>query len=42
MDPKFTVEEFCNLTKELLQKNAYKTDAYIRPQVYKNALKICF
>jgi len=40
MDPKFTSEEFCNITKELLRKNGYKTDAYIRPQVYKNALKI--
>ena len=40
MDPKFTSEEFCEITKELLKKNGYKTDAYIRPQVYKNALKI--
>ena len=40
MEPKFSVEEFCGLTKQLLQKNGYKTDAYIRPQVCKNALKI--
>lgn len=40
MHPEFSVEEFCELTKSLLKKNNYQTDAYIRPQVYKNALKI--
>lgn len=40
MHPNFTADEFCELTKELLRKNGYKTDAYIRPQIYKNALKI--
>lgn len=31
-----TVEELCNITKELLQKNDYKTDVYIRPTAYKS------
>lgn len=40
MNPKFTVEEYCELTKKLLQKNNYKSDAYIRPQVYKSGRKM--
>lgn len=40
MASKFTSEEYCALVKELLKKNGYKTDAYIRPQIYKNANKI--
>lgn len=31
-----TVEELCDITKELLQKNDYKTDVYIRPTAYKS------
>ncbi len=40
MNPKYSVEEFCKITKDLLVKNNYRTDAYIRPTVYKAALKV--
>lgn len=40
MDPKYSIEEYCNITKELLVKNNYRTDAYIRPTVYKSAQKV--
>ncbi len=40
MDPKYTVDEYMQITKEMLKKNEYKTDTYIRPEVYKSALKI--
>ncbi len=40
MHSKYTVEEWCSIFKELLKKNNYKTDAYIRPQIFKSALKI--
>lgn len=35
-----SVEELCTIAKNLLVKNNYKTDAYLRPQIYKSALKI--
>lgn len=31
-----TVEELCDITKELLQRNNYNTDVYIRPTAYKS------
>ena len=31
-----SVEELCTITKELLKKNEYKTDVYIRPTAYKS------
>ena len=37
MDPKYSVEEMCNITIELLRKNSPKTDTYIRPTIYKSA-----
>lgn len=40
MEPKHTVEEFCKITKDLLQKNNYHQDTYIRPNLYKSAEKI--
>ena len=40
MDPKYSVEEYCEITKELLQKNNYRQDAYIRPTIYKSAQKV--
>ncbi len=40
MNSKYTADELCDISKELLRKNNYKTDAYLRPQVYKSALKI--
>lgn len=35
-----TVEECCEITKELLKRNNYKTDAYIRPTLYKSSIKV--
>ena len=40
MDPKHTIEEYMQITKDLLKKNNYHEDCYIRPEVYKSALKI--
>ena len=40
MNPKYSVEELGKITKDLLAKNEYRTDVYIRPNVYKSALKI--
>lgn len=40
MHPKYSVDELCDITKELLQKNNYKTGAYIRPTIYKSAQKV--
>jgi len=37
MKPDYSVDEMCNLTVELLKKNAPKTDTYIRPTIYKSA-----
>lgn len=40
MDPKYSIDEYLEITKEILKQNDYKTDVYIRPQVYKSAQKI--
>ena len=40
MDPKYTIDEYIQITKNLLKKNDYHTDVYIRPNVYKSAQKI--
>ena len=40
MDPKHTLEEYIQITKDLLKKNNYHEDCYIRPEVYKSAQKI--
>lgn len=40
MDCKYSLDELCEIAKEILKKNNYKTDAYLRPQIYKSALKI--
>jgi len=40
MHPKNTVEEFCAITKKLLQKNNYSQDVYLRPTLYKSAQKV--
>ena len=40
MHSKYSVDEWCGLVKDLLKKNNYRTDAYIRPQIYKSACKI--
>lgn len=36
MHPKYTVDDMCDITIELLKKNAPKTDTYIRPTIYKS------
>lgn len=40
MNPKHSVEQYVQITKELLAKNNYREDCYVRPEVYKSALKI--
>lgn len=40
MDPLYTIDEHVNILKELLKKNNYKKDAYIRPIIYKSANRI--
>ncbi len=40
MSCKYSADELCDIAKEILRKNNYKTDAYLRPQIYKSALKI--
>lgn len=40
MNPKYSVDEYCEITKQLLIKNAYKQDVYIRPTIYKSAQKV--
>lgn len=40
MDAKYTVDEYIEIIRELLEKNDYHEDCYIRPEIYKSALKI--
>ncbi len=40
MENPHTVEEYCEITRELLKKNGYKEDAYLRPTLYKSAQKV--
>lgn len=40
MDCKFSVDELCKYSAELLKKNEFKSDAYLRPTLYKAAEKI--
>ncbi|MBR1908680.1 branched-chain amino acid transaminase [bacterium] len=40
MEPIYSVEEHVNILRELLRKNNYKKDAYIRPIIYKSANRI--
>lgn len=35
-----SVDELCAIAKEVFKKNNYRTDAYMRPQIYKSAQKI--
>jgi len=37
MTPKYSVDEMCNITTELMKKNAPETDTYMRPTIYKSA-----
>ena len=41
MEMKYSVDELCEITVELLKKNNYKTDAYIRPTIFKKGLTVC-
>lgn len=40
MKPEFSVDEMCDITIELLKKNAPTTDTYIRPTLFKAAEKV--
>jgi len=40
MESPHTVEEYCKITKELLRKNNYREDCYMRPTLYKSAQKV--
>ena len=40
MKSPYTLDEYSNITKELLKKNNYRTDAYIRPTLYKSSIKV--
>lgn len=40
MVPTNTVEEYCAITKKLLQMNGYRQNAYIRPTHYKSAERV--
>ena len=40
MNPKYSIEEYIEITKNLLKKNNYQQNAYIRPEIYKSACKI--
>ncbi len=40
MKSPYTLEEYAKITRELLKKNGYKTDAYIRPTLYKSSIKV--
>lgn len=40
MKSPYTVEEYCRITVDLLKKNNYKQDAYLRPTLYKSAQKV--
>lgn len=40
MEPRYSVDEFCKMTIELLRMNAPRVDTYIRPSAYKSGQKI--
>ncbi len=40
MESPYTVEEYCQITKDLLNKNGYRQNAYIRPTLYKSSIKV--
>ena len=40
MQSPYSLEEYCKITKELLRKNEYRTDVYIRPTLYKSSQKV--
>lgn len=40
MDAKYSLDEYLGIIKELLVKNNYRENCYIRPEIYKSSLKI--
>ena len=40
MESPYTVEEYCEITRNLLKKNNYKENCYMRPNLYKSAQKV--
>ena len=40
MNSPYTLDEYKDITKNLLIKNNYRTDAYIRPTLYKSSIKV--
>ena len=36
----YSLDEYVKFTKELLKKNEYRTDVYIRPTLYKSSIKV--
>ncbi len=40
LETKYSVDELCNITVELLRRNAPTTDTYIRPAAYKTAHRV--
>jgi branched-chain amino acid aminotransferase len=40
LDSKYSIDELCDIIVELMRRNEYKTDSYIRPSAYKAGLKI--
>lgn len=42
MDPPHSVEDLCRLTVELIRRNRHNEDCYVRPVLYKSALRIGF
>ncbi len=40
MKSPYSISEYVQITKDLLKKNDYKTDVYIRPTLYKSSIKV--
>ena len=40
MESPYTVEEYCEITRNLLKKNNYKENCYMRPNLYKSAQQV--
>ena len=40
MESPYTIEEYCKITCDLLKKNGYKENCYMRPNLYKSAQKV--
>lgn len=40
MNSPYSLDDYCNITKELLRRNNYREDAYIRPTLYKSSIKV--